>query len=162
MDQPLLDEARAAFITRRISMNVASCNTARIPSLTRAFGCVVSADRRRVTVFVPVQRAAALLADLRAGGAIAVAFTLPRTHETLQLKGAKADIVPLAADDATCIRDYVESFIDEIRSVGYSLEFARALTSGAKEELVGLAFTPTAAFVQTPGPNAGQPLGKEP
>jgi hypothetical protein len=156
---PLLDEARATFITRRVAMNVASRSAACMPSLVRAYGCRVSADRRRVTVFVPVPRSTAVLEDLRAGGAIAVVFTLPRSHETLQLKGIKADIVPLQVGDSACVAAYVQSFIEEINGIGYSMEFARALASGADDELVGLAFEPTAAFVQTPGPNAGKPLG---
>jgi len=160
--EPLLDEARAAFITHGVAINVASCSAAHAPSLVRAYGCRVSADRRRVTVFVPVPRATTVLGDLRASGAIAVVFTLPRSHETLQLKGAKADIVPLQAGDSTCVEAYVQSFIDEINGLGYTLAFARALASGAEDELVGLAFEPTAAFVQTPGPKAGQPLGTEP
>jgi hypothetical protein len=159
LKDPLLDEARAAFITRGVAMNVASRSATREPSLVRAYGCRVSADRRHVTVFVPVPRATAVLDDLRTGGAIAVVFTLPRSHETLQLKGLKADIVPLQVGDSACVAAYVQSFIQEINRLGYSMEFARALASGADDELVGLAFEPTAAFVQTPGPNAGKPLG---
>lgn len=158
---PLLDEERAAFIIHRVAMNVASCSAARVPSLARAHGCRVSADRRQVTVFVPVLRAAGVLADVRAGGAIAAVFTLPRTHETLQLKGLKADIVPLDADDHTRIKAYADSFFDEIRSVGYKEPFARWVVSGLDEEHVGLLFEPTAAFVQTPGPNAGRPLAEK-
>lgn len=156
---PLLDEERAAFIIHRVAMNVASCSAARVPSLVRAHGCRVSADRRQVTVFVPVLRAAGVLADLRAGGAIAAVFTLPRTHETLQLKGLKAEIIPLDADDHARIKAYADSFFDEIRGVGFKEPFARWIVSGLDEEHVGLLFEPTAAFVQTPGPNAGQPLG---
>ena len=51
-DAPLLDEARADFITHHVAMNVASCSAARVPSVVRAHGCRVSANRRRVTVFV--------------------------------------------------------------------------------------------------------------
>lgn len=161
-ETPLLDEARAAFITQGVAMNVASCNHSGEPSLTRAYGCRVSEDRRRVTVFVPAPYAATLLNDIRAGGGIAVVFTLPRSHETLQLKGASAEIVPLEAEDTGRVRTYADSFIDEIHRLGYSMEFSRALACGADQEPVGLAFEPTAAFVQTPGPNAGQRLGVNP
>jgi hypothetical protein len=159
---PLLDEIRAAFITRGVAMNVASRSAAREPSVVRAYGCRVSAERRRVTVFVPVPRSTAVLEDLRAGGAIAVVFTLPQSHETLQLKGIRADIVPLQVGDSACVAAYVQNFTEEIGRLGYTMAFARALASGAHEELVGLAFEPTAAFVQTPGPNAGKPLGSKP
>jgi len=158
----LLDAARAVFITHRVSMGVASCSAERVPSLARALGCRVSADRRQVTVFVSVPRAAAVLRDLSAGGAIAVVFSLPRTHETLQLKGARASIVPLDDSDRARMAAYVESFMEEIRHVGYKDSFTHALVSGLDDECVGVMFEPTAAFVQTPGPNAGQRLEPKP
>jgi hypothetical protein len=161
-DAPLLDAARADFITHHVAMNVASCSAARVPSVVRAHGCRVSADRRRVTLFVSVPRATALLADLRAGGAIAAVFTLPRTHETIQLKGAGASIAPLEAGDDACIRAYVESLVEELCRVGYKESLVRAVMSSADEESVGLTFEPTAAFVQTPGPKAGSPLERKP
>jgi hypothetical protein len=159
---PLLDESRAAFITQGVAMNAASCNAAGEPSLARAYGCRVSADRRRVTVFVPVAQAAALLRDVRAGGGIAVVFTLPRSHETLQLKGSGAEILGLEDGDVARVRAYADAFAKEIHDLGYTAAFARALASCSQEELVGLAFEPIAAFEQTPGPNAGQPLGARP
>lgn len=161
-DAPLLDEARADFITHHVAMNVASCSAARVPSVVRAHGCRVSADRRRVTLFVSVPRATALLADLRAGGAIAAVFTLPRTHETLQLKGAGANTAPLEHGDPARIRAYVESLVEELCRVGYKESLVRAVMSSADEESVGLTFEPTAAFVQTPGPNAGSRLERKP
>jgi hypothetical protein len=161
-DAPLLDAARADFITHHVAMNVASCSAARVPSVVRAHGCRVSPDRRRVTVFVSVPRAAKVIEDLRAGGGIAVVFTLPHTHETLQLKAARADVVPLAPGDAACIRAYVESLVEELCRVGYKETLGRAVMSSADEESVGLSFEPAAAFVQTPGPKAGSRLERRP
>ncbi|BAV34913.1 hypothetical protein SCL_2636 [Sulfuricaulis limicola] len=161
-DAPLLDEARADFITHHVAMNVASCSAARVPSVVRAHGCRVSADRRRVTVFVSVPRAARVIEDLRAGGGIAVVFTLPHTHETLQLKGARADVVPLAPGDDACIRAYVESFVKELVRVHHREALGRAVMSSADEESMGLVFEPNAAFVQTPGPKAGSRLERQP
>lgn len=157
-DAPLLDAVRADFITHHVAINVASCSAARVPSVVRAHGCRVSPDRRRVTLFVSVPRAARLIADLRAGGGIAAVFTLPHTHETLQLKGARADVVPLAPGDDTCIRAYVESFVKELSRIGLREALGRAVMSSADEESVGLTFEPNAAFVQTPGPKAGSRL----
>ena len=161
-DAPLLDAARADFITHHVAMNVASCSAARVPSVVRAHGCRVSPDRRRVTVFVSVPRAAKVIDDLRAGSCIAVVFTLPHTHETLQLKAARADVVPLAPGDAACIRAYVESLVEELCRVGFKETLGRAVMSSADEESVGLSFEPTAAFVQTPGPKAGSRLERQP
>lgn len=161
-EPPLLDEAQAAFIAGRVSINVASCSAGLAPSVARANGCRVSPDRRRVTVFVPAARAAALLGDLGAGGAIAAVFSLPSTHETLQLKGGRAEIAPAEDGDGALMRRWAEAFARELGDLGYPAGFARGLTSGAQEACVAISFEPTAAFVQTPGPNAGRRLEPKP
>jgi hypothetical protein len=155
---PLLDETYAAFIQHRVSINVASCNAACVPSLARAFGCRVSPDRRHVTVFLSVQRSEQLLKDLRAGGAVAVVFTRPTTHQTIQLKGSDAAIVPLADGDRELMGAYGRGFVEEIHAIGYRDPFASAMMMAVAEEAVGIRFMPAAAFNQTPGPNAGQRL----
>ncbi|BAU49336.1 hypothetical protein SVA_2788 [Sulfurifustis variabilis] len=159
---PLLDEARAAFLTRRVAINVASCSAELVPSVSRAVGCRVSPDRRRVTVFLSVPRSTALLDDLRAGRGIAVVFSLPSTHETIQLKGARAAIVPLEDGDRECMKAYAASFIDELRHLGYRDPFATAIMSAVGEDATGVEFEPTAAFLQTPGPTAGRRLEPAP
>jgi len=159
---PLLDEARAAFIQQRVAVNVASCNAEGVPSLARAVGCRVSADRRKVTLFVAVPRAATLLRDLRAGGGVAAVFVRPTSHESIQLKGARAEIVPLVDGDRDAVQNYAEGFRAEIFQLGYQDPFASALAMAIGEDLVGVAFEPTAAFLQTPGPLAGTRLGGKP
>lgn len=155
---PLLDEAYAELIQHRVSINVASRNVARVPSLTRAFGCRVSPDRRQVTIFLSVPRSEQLLKDLRATGALAAVFTRPSTHQTVQLKGGDAAIVPLAEGDRALMRAYGAGFVEEIRALGYRDPFASAMMMAVTEEAVAVRFTPTAAFDQTPGPKAGQRL----
>lgn len=159
---PLLDEAHAAFIQRRVAINVASCSAERVPSITRAIGCRVSPDRRTVTLFLSLPRSEQLLRDLRAGGAIAAVFTLPTTHETIQLKGRSAAIVALDPDDRAAIQTYAASFIEEIKQLGYRDPFASAMMSAIGDEAVAVRFTLSAAFLQTPGPSAGQRLGAKP
>lgn len=102
-----------------------------------------------------------MLRDLRAGGRIAVVFSRPSTHETLQLKAQGAAIVPVEERDRAQIRACGQSLADEIRQLGYEEPFVSALAAPAEDDAVGVTFTPTAAFVQTPGPSAGRPLGRE-
>ena len=161
-DSPVLGEAHADFIQRRVAINVASCSSERVPSLARAVGCRVSADRRKVTLFVAVPRAATLLRDLRAGGGVAAVFVRPTSHESIQLKGARAEIVPLVDGDRDAVQNYAEGFRAEIFQLGYQDPFASALAMAIGEDLVGVAFEPTAAFLQTPGPQAGTLLGGKP
>lgn len=157
-DTVLLDAARAAFLTHHVSILVGSCDARCEPTVVRAFGCRVAPDRRSVTVFLAVAHATAVLADLRAGGGIAAVFSRPTTHETVQLKGTGAHLDALAAGDRELMRDYARSFAEEIGVVGFDAGFRRAIMAGVEDEAVAVTFVPTAAFEQTPGPAAGQPL----
>lgn len=158
----LLDEAQARFLTERVSILAASCNSACEPSVARAFGCRVAPDRRSITVFLSVAQSAALLSGVRCGAAVAVVFSRPTTHQTLQLKGAEARIVSLEPGDRALMRDYGQSFRDEISALGFDDAFTSAILAAVEEEAVGLVFEPIAAFEQTPGPLAGQPLRSMP
>ena len=158
----LLDKAQAQFITRRVSMYAASCDSRFIPSVSRAFGCRVSPDRRWVTIFLSLTYSRRLLEDLQGGAANAVLFSLPSTHETLQLKAANVTIQTLEEGDRELMRAYGKSFHDELSELGYHELFAGGIVSGVEEEAVAIGFTPIAAFEQTPGPDAGRALAPRP
>jgi hypothetical protein len=155
----VLDEAHAAFIQRRVSILVGSCSARGVPSLARAYGCRVSPDRSSVTVFLALPQSEALLRDLRASGAIAVVFSRPSTHETLQFKGSVQRMSPVEADDRPVMQAYGGSFTDEIAPLGFDETFQHGIMAPVEHEAVAVTFVPVAAFVQTPGPSAGQPLG---
>lgn len=154
----LLDAAQAEFLTHHVSILVGSCSADREPSIVRAYGCRVAPDRRSLKVFLSVAQSRVLLDDLRAGAAVAVVFSRPTTHETLQLKGTHARLVPLDDGDRDLMRAYGRSFQEEIAVIGHRDRFANAVMAAVEEEAVGMEFTPNAAFEQTPGPSAGQPL----
>lgn len=106
--------------------------------------------------------AAAVLDDIRRTGAIAAVFSRPSTHETLQLKGVDARIVPAEPGDDALARRYVDAFVAELVPYGYPEAVIRAFLTCPPEDLVAVQFTPVAAFSQTPGPQAGEPLGHAP
>lgn len=155
---PLLDEANADFIQHHVAINLAARDAGNVPALTRALGCRVSPDRRRVTVFVSPARAEKLLQCLPQNGAIAAVFSRPSTHQTLQLKGVDAVAGPVSEGDRQRIAAYRDSFVEELLRIGHPPAFAAAVISAFTDDAVGVTFTPTAAFVATPGPNAGQRL----
>jgi hypothetical protein len=155
---PVLDEAHAAFIQRRVSMLVGSCCAAGVPSLARGYGCRVSPDRRVITVFLAVSQSEALLRDLHASGAIAVVFSRPSTHETLQFKGRVQRMSPVEADDRPVMQAYGRGFAEELAPLGFDETFRDAIMAPVEHEAVAVTFVPEAAFVQTPGPSAGRPL----
>jgi hypothetical protein len=160
---PQLDEEHAAFIQGGVSIVASSCSTQHVPSIGRIAGCRVAPDRRRITVFHAASQAAQVLADVRAGGRIAVVFSRPTTHRSFQLKSDDATARAPTADELAVVHHHTEAFAAEIALLGHPHEHACALLACADEDLVAIDFTPNAAFEQTPGPSAGKqiPLGNE-
>jgi len=153
-----LDPEHATFIQGRVSIIAASRDTHNEPNLSRAVGCRVAPDRRSVTLFLFAAQSGALLANLRANGTIAVVFSEPSTHRTLQLKGRDANVAPMEITDAQILVAYREGFAEELAGMGYQEVFARTLLGCATGDVVAVSFTVAEAFVQTPGPKAGTPL----
>ena len=149
---------QAALIARPVSANVATRDAARRPHLTRAIGFRLSADRRRVTVFLPAAASACVLDDVRANGQIAVVFSEPATDRTVQLKGSDASIAPVEADDLEHLRAYAEAFADAIGELGFARQVAQTVLHAPTTDVIAVQFTPCEGFDQTPGPGAGQPL----
>jgi hypothetical protein len=154
----LLDEDNAAFIQSGVSIVGASRGADLVPSIARVSGCRVSADRRAVSIYLPHSQALELVEDVGASGRIAVVFSRPSTHRTLQLKADDARVRALRPGELAVIERYVESFACEIEPLGHSRGQARALLLCPEEDLVAIDFVPNAAFEQTPGPKAGTPL----
>lgn len=155
---PLLDAETARFIAAGVSIAVATRDPRNVPAITLAMGCTVSPDRRRVTVIVLASQSSALLRNLAGQREIAAVFSQPSTHRTIQLKGEDAAIVPTTPEDVGALAQQLEGLVANLASVGYEDSFARALWASTPEDLVAIAFTPTAAYAQTPGPQAGAPL----
>jgi hypothetical protein len=154
----VLDEAHAAFIQSGVSVVVASRDAHNTPTLVRAIACRVAPDRRRVTAFFAASQAAALVAALRATAAIAVVFSQPSTHRTIQLKGWDAAFVSLAPGDPERMAEQVELLVADLASFGYPERVVRAFLDYAPDDMVAAAFTPAEAYAQTPGPGAGERL----
>ena len=155
---PLIDEELAGFLQSGISMHAASVGPGNVARITRVAGCRVAPDRRSVTVYVVESQSRELLDDLRERGSIAVAFTKPKSARTVQLKGTDARVVPVRPQDALDVDRQVGAFDADLRVIGFPDRFGWTLAGGSPLGLAGIAFTPSSAFVQTPGPSAGTAL----
>ena len=156
-----LDADLARFLTEGgVSMHASSCNAEGVSSLSRGLGCRVSKDRARVTVFLLASHSREMLADWRANGRIALVVTMPHSHRTVQLKGGDAAPEPLADGDRGLIAAYRAAFVKELAGIGYDPELPRLLVAGGDDDVVAVGFTVGAAFNQTPGPAAGQPVAR--
>ncbi len=156
----ILDPDHAAFIESGTSITAASRDAALVPSVAKAVGCRVSADRRSVMLFVVRSLATDLLRDLASTDAIAAVFSQPSTHRTIQLKGALESIAPMGAEDEPLVERCMDSLVADLGRLGYTEPFARAYLGYRRDDMVAIQFRVRAGFVQTPGPAAGQQLAK--
>ncbi len=153
-----LDADTAQFIQRRVSIYAAGRDARNIPVSARAYGCKVSADRRTLTVFVMRPQATQLLENVERNQQLAVVFSRPTTHKTVQFKGNDACIVALAPEDIQLVAEWVGSFVVELAQLGFTAPFVHAAFAVPPDEVVAITFTPSDGFAQTPGPGAGARL----
>jgi hypothetical protein len=154
----VLNEKWAAFIQGGVAIMASSCTPDRIPTLARVLGCRVTPGLQKVTIFVAASQADALMNAIRSTGAIAAVFTQPSTHASVQLKGTDAAVGPARPTDAQLSKRYIDAFVADAVPLGYPEDLLRALVAADPSDLVCITFSPAAAFLQTPGPRAGEPL----
>ena len=146
------------MMTRGVSTIVGSRDLANRPSIMRAVGSQVSDGGRHITVFLARSQSRQLLQDVAATGEVAVVFSEPATHRTVQLKAHQAQIRAATEADAPVLARYLQSMEHEIQRIGYPPPMTRAMLFHRLDDLVAISFTPALAFDQTPGPQAGAPL----
>jgi hypothetical protein len=150
---PLLELMR-----RGVSVNVASRDAALRPSLMRAMASDVSADGRRITLFLARSQSAQLLQDIASTGRLAVVFSEPATHLSVQLKAREAQLRPAAEADRPALERYLASMEIELSRVRIPAELTRALLAWRLDDLVAVTFAPHEAYDQTPGAKSGNLL----
>ncbi|MCD6661806.1 MAG: hypothetical protein LT082_00215 [Comamonas sp.] len=154
----LLSPAHIALVDSGVSTIVASRDAQLRPSVMRAMASRISPDGHTVTVFLRPSQSQQLLADIAAGGPIAVVFSDPPSNRTLQLKATSAHIRPACPSDQAVLRRYLVAMQHCISQVGYGPDYVAAMLSAPPQDVVAVEFTPDEAFDQTPGPRAGMPL----
>ena len=124
----------------------------------RAVGADISADGTRVTVFLCRSQSRQLLLDIAATGQVAVVFSQPVSHRTVQLKAGRAALRAAGEADLPRLARYLASMEQEIGGVGFDARFVHAMLGFELDDLVAVEFAPEQAFDQTPGPRAGAAL----
>lgn len=152
-----LAPAQQAFVESGVSMAVAGRDKRNVPSLARAYGCRLLPDGR-LALFVAPSQSAALLQDIAATRVVAVVFSRPSSHETIQIKGSDAEIRPLAPGELQRAQQLTEQLVVDILSLRFHEQGVRTLLTVDGADLVAVVFTPAAVFGQTPGPRAGERL----
>ncbi len=155
----LIGPEQRALIQRRVSIIVATRDAALRPHVMRAMGCRLPPDARRVALFLRASSSREVIEDLRANRLIAVVFSEPSTHRSLQLKGDDAALIPIEPGDDRLVQNYIEGFIEEVGPMGFAPEVVKTLFSHEPGDLIAVGFTPRSGFEQTPGARAGEALG---
>ena len=153
-----LSQAHVAFIESGGTIYVASRDGALRATVAYGLGCQVAPQGDRVAIYLAASWCGALLASIHETGTIAVCFSEPRSHRTLQLKGNDAVARELAAEERAKLPACLARLVQKLCDAGVPEDLVRAVISYDPADLVAVTFSPMAAFSQTPGPQAGSRL----
>ena len=153
----VLTRELAEFCQSGISIVIAARDAGGKPVAGTAKACRITSDGR-MRIFLAEPANAALLAAFAQGSPVAATFSAPRTHRSIQVKSSSARKVDLEEGDPGETLRQVRAFAGELVFVNYTQRFASAFTAYRPDEIVAVEFSPEEAFVQTPGPGAGEQL----
>jgi hypothetical protein len=153
----VLTEEIAAFCQSGVGVALASRDRDGWPVLARGRGCRIEADGR-VRVLLRSGSGTAVLEAIAGGSQIAVTFSQPGSHRSIQLKAASAEIRPVEPADEVAAQAQSRIFRDLLIAAAYPEEFASVYCSAGDDVPAVIVLVPESAFVQTPGPGAGSRL----
>ena len=124
-----------------------------LPDATRAWGVRIQADRLRVLLPAASTRS---VANLRAGGPLALTVTEVLSLRSVQVKGRAVLVEEPTPDDLERGERYRTEFFQAVHDADGS--DVGALQRMVPDALVAVECTIESAFDQTPGPDAGRRL----
>lgn len=152
-----LSPAERDFLHGEVSISVAASDAASgRSSLARVLGSHASTDGMQLRLLVDRAQCADLLRWVADSGRLAVVYTEPLSHRTLQIKSTDARVVDADAEDLAHAARHLQQFARAIGAVGLSPDYAAALIHTDPARVAVLACTPQAVYRQTPGPRAGE------
>jgi hypothetical protein len=150
-----LSEELAELVASGVDVYVATRNAGLEPESMLAMGVKIHADGYGLTVYLPEALSAATVANLRDNAQIAITMARPRDHHAVQIKGRSLQIRRSEAADRELQAVCRAALVEQFAWVGIPRSATRRLVwwpSLAVDVEVG------DVFVQTPGPQAGEPL----
>jgi hypothetical protein len=118
-------------------------------------GAAVGASGRAVTIYLPEAASARTVDNLRDNHRIAVTFSRPLTHHSIQIKGTCTAIRPSGDDDRAVQERYRAAYFEQLHAIGLSRSMSGRFVWWPS---VAIEFDVEDVFVQTPGPAAGRRL----
>jgi hypothetical protein len=151
----MLSEEHVTFVESGVSVLVGTRDSNMRPFGIRGMGVKVHADRKTLTVYVPNPTGERTLANLRDNGRIALTFTRPIDHRSMQLKGRAVAFRPATEDEKPFLESYVEGWARHLEVVGLPRAIGSSLTYWPATAVDVAVET---SFHQTPGPSAGKSM----
>ena len=150
-----------AFLESGVSVVVGTRDADLVPEITRAWGVLVSKDRKSISLCVPLATSQKTLDNLAGNGQMTVCCSLPTSYKTVQLKGHCIKTADPRRADLTAVERHREAFGRLNDRIGFRRQRVETFWQRELETLpvlVTLRFVPEQIFDQTPGPDAGSPL----
>ncbi|MCC6406928.1 MAG: pyridoxamine 5'-phosphate oxidase family protein [Planctomycetes bacterium] len=147
----------AEFLESGVSTLVGTRDASLRPDGMRAIGFRVERDGSQATVFLPAGTLGSNLANLRDNGRIAVCFSRPIDHRSMQLKGRVLAITEANEADRAQVDRFRAAYAQHLAFVGIPVRVTERM---AHWPCWAVRFEVESIFVQTPGPGAGQPLAR--
>ena len=142
----------ADFLQSGISILVGTRDAFLVPSCARGVGVRVEPGGDEVTLFVPVATGAATIANLENNGRLAVTFSRPVDHRSVQLKGRAVEIREAAADERGAVESYRLAYAATLGYIGLPPQLMARVRNWPCH---ALRLRVEALYQQTPGPDAG-------
>lgn len=149
---PAIPEDLVDYFESGISVLVGTCDANRRPDATRSVGVLVHPKRERVTLFLSEHTSKRAVANLAQNGAVAVGFSRPYDHLSIQLKGKVVEVRPATEAERVFPERYLAGFSDQLHMTGFPRSLPKRIVVWPA---VAVTFDLHDIFLQTPGPNAG-------
>jgi hypothetical protein len=152
----MIDEPMAAFIEGPVMIILSVADRMGRPTIARGVGARFEAQAGAIVVLVSRRQWPGLTGAIAPGGQVAVTFCRAADYTTYQIKGRVCLVEDADAEALDLAARYVRITGETLGGLGVGQALIDQWVH--PEDVVRLAFAPTAVFVQTPGPGAGQAL----
>jgi hypothetical protein len=145
------------FCQSGVSVVIAGCDETHRPVVGRGLACRID-ESGTVRLVVRSETNRGVLRAIAQGAGLAVTFTKPSTHRSIQLKATSARTCATEASDQRLAAVQTAALRADLVRDGFDEKLAVRYCAFENEGLISIEFLPEHAFVQTPGPGAGTPL----
>ncbi|MGH2608914.1 MAG: pyridoxamine 5'-phosphate oxidase family protein [Tepidiformaceae bacterium] len=151
-----IDDDLKNLIESGVAVVIGTTDAARKPNVNYCWGPRVLNSRHSLHLFLECSRATPTRENLEQTGAVAITVADPITYRSVQLKGRHITTEPATDEDLAWVQRHREAFSSATALTGDSPGVRR--NAWMEDALLRFEVEISAAFDQTPGPNAGRPL----